>query len=170
MALALASTAGGPVAGATAAAPCHARQPLPPASQPRPALRRSQSKITPRMKLPPLPSRCFEPMATRAGAAQDRWSLRKRPPAGAALPARASPPGSTAPRPSIGFGWTSCPLAGGTLRLQCKAYMITAASDPFFSDEVPLANMCRVVPTAAQQGAQRGCKPIAMSSILPPGG
>jgi len=32
-------------------------------------------------------------------------------------------------------------LGGGTYRLQCKAYMVTGGSDPFFQDEVPLANV-----------------------------
>jgi hypothetical protein len=32
------------------------------------------------------------------------------------------------------------PLAGGTIRLHCKAYAITGGSDPFFQDEVPLSN------------------------------
>jgi hypothetical protein len=31
-------------------------------------------------------------------------------------------------------------LGGGTYRLQCKAFMVTGGSDPFFQDEVPLAN------------------------------
>ena len=30
---------------------------------------------------------------------------------------------------------------GGTYRLQCKAFMVTGGSDPFFQDEVPLANI-----------------------------
>jgi hypothetical protein len=30
---------------------------------------------------------------------------------------------------------------GGTYRLQCKAFMVTGGSDPFFQDEVPLANL-----------------------------
>jgi hypothetical protein len=33
------------------------------------------------------------------------------------------------------------PLAGGSYRLQCKAFMVTGGSDPFFQDEVPLANI-----------------------------
>jgi hypothetical protein len=33
------------------------------------------------------------------------------------------------------------PLAGGIYRVQCKAYMVTGGSDPFFQDEVPLANV-----------------------------
>src|SRR5262245_9825488 len=33
------------------------------------------------------------------------------------------------------------PLAGGIHRLQCKAFMITGGSDPFFQSEVPLANI-----------------------------
>lgn len=33
------------------------------------------------------------------------------------------------------------PLAGGQYRLQCKAFMVTGGSDPFFQDEVPLANI-----------------------------
>ena len=32
-------------------------------------------------------------------------------------------------------------LSGGQYRLQCKAYMITGGSDPFFQEEVPLANI-----------------------------
>jgi hypothetical protein len=32
------------------------------------------------------------------------------------------------------------PLAGGTLRLQCKAFMVTGGTDTFFQDEVPLTN------------------------------
>ncbi len=31
------------------------------------------------------------------------------------------------------------PLDDGSHRLQCKAYMLTGGSDPFFQDEVPLA-------------------------------
>jgi hypothetical protein len=33
------------------------------------------------------------------------------------------------------------PLSGGTYRLQCKAYMVTGGSDPFFQDEVPMTNI-----------------------------
>ena len=33
------------------------------------------------------------------------------------------------------------PLAGGQHRLQCKAFMVTGGSDPFFQSEVPLANI-----------------------------
>jgi hypothetical protein len=33
------------------------------------------------------------------------------------------------------------PLAGGTMRLHCKTYVITGGSDPFFQNEVPLSNM-----------------------------
>jgi hypothetical protein len=33
------------------------------------------------------------------------------------------------------------PLDDGGHRLQCKAYMLTGGSDPFFQDEVPLANI-----------------------------
>jgi hypothetical protein len=33
------------------------------------------------------------------------------------------------------------PLGGGSTRLQCKAYMVTGGSDPFFQNESPLANM-----------------------------
>ncbi len=32
-------------------------------------------------------------------------------------------------------------LADKQYRLQCKAYMVTGGSDPFFQEEVPLANM-----------------------------
>ncbi len=32
-------------------------------------------------------------------------------------------------------------LTGGTFRLQCKAYMVTGGSDPFFQDEVPVTNI-----------------------------
>jgi hypothetical protein len=32
-------------------------------------------------------------------------------------------------------------LSGGQYRLQCKAFMVTGGSDPFFQDEVPLANI-----------------------------
>ena len=33
------------------------------------------------------------------------------------------------------------PLSNGSYRLQCKAYMVTGGSDPFFQNEVPLANV-----------------------------
>jgi len=33
------------------------------------------------------------------------------------------------------------PLSGGTYRLQCKAYMVTGGSDPFFQDEVAVTNI-----------------------------
>ena len=33
------------------------------------------------------------------------------------------------------------PLGDGSHRLQCKAYMVTGGSDPFFQDEVPLAKI-----------------------------
>jgi hypothetical protein len=33
------------------------------------------------------------------------------------------------------------PLDDGSHRLQCKAYMVTGGSDPFFQDEVPLAKV-----------------------------
>jgi len=33
------------------------------------------------------------------------------------------------------------PLGSGTYRLQCRAYMVTGGSDPFFQDEVPVTNM-----------------------------
>jgi hypothetical protein len=33
------------------------------------------------------------------------------------------------------------PLGDGSHRLQCKAYMVSGGSDPFFQDEVPLANV-----------------------------
>jgi hypothetical protein len=32
------------------------------------------------------------------------------------------------------------PLGSGSYRLQCKAYMVTGGSDPFFQDEVPVTN------------------------------
>jgi len=32
-------------------------------------------------------------------------------------------------------------LSDGSFRLQCKAYMVSGGSDPFFQDEVPLANL-----------------------------
>ncbi len=32
-------------------------------------------------------------------------------------------------------------LSGGTFRLQCKAFVITGGSDPFFQEEVPLSNL-----------------------------
>jgi len=32
------------------------------------------------------------------------------------------------------------PLSGGAHRLQCKAFVVSGGSDPFFQDEVPLAN------------------------------
>jgi len=32
------------------------------------------------------------------------------------------------------------PVAQGSFRLECKAYMVTGGSDPFFQDEVPLAD------------------------------
>lgn len=32
------------------------------------------------------------------------------------------------------------PLVDGTHRLQCKAYMVTGGSDPFFQEEVPIAH------------------------------
>jgi hypothetical protein len=32
-------------------------------------------------------------------------------------------------------------LAGGTFRLQCKAFTVTGGSDPFFQDEVALTNI-----------------------------
>ncbi len=32
-------------------------------------------------------------------------------------------------------------LADGAYRLQCKAYKVSGGSDPFFQDEVPLANI-----------------------------
>jgi len=35
------------------------------------------------------------------------------------------------------------PLGGGQYRLQCKAFMVTGGNDPFFQDEVPLANVRR---------------------------
>jgi hypothetical protein len=34
-------------------------------------------------------------------------------------------------------------LTGGQYRLQCQAFMVTGGSDPFFQDEVPLANLRR---------------------------
>jgi hypothetical protein len=33
------------------------------------------------------------------------------------------------------------PLSGGAYRLQCKAFMVTGGSDPFFQDEVPVTNI-----------------------------
>jgi hypothetical protein len=33
------------------------------------------------------------------------------------------------------------PLADGSYRLQCKAYVVTGGPDPFFQDEVPLTNI-----------------------------
>jgi hypothetical protein len=33
------------------------------------------------------------------------------------------------------------PLSDGSNRLQCKAFMVTGGSDPFFQNEVPLANL-----------------------------
>ena len=36
---------------------------------------------------------------------------------------------------------TIVPLGDGSQRLQCKAYMVKGGSDPFFQDEVPLANV-----------------------------
>ncbi len=33
------------------------------------------------------------------------------------------------------------PLSGGSYRLQCKAFMVTGGSDPFFQDEVPVTNI-----------------------------
>jgi hypothetical protein len=33
------------------------------------------------------------------------------------------------------------PLAGGTYTLQCRAFMVTGGSDPFFQDEVPVTNI-----------------------------
>jgi hypothetical protein len=33
------------------------------------------------------------------------------------------------------------PLSDGSRRLQCKAFMVSGGSDPFFQDEVPLANV-----------------------------
>lgn len=33
------------------------------------------------------------------------------------------------------------PLLDGTHRLQCKAYMVTGGSDPFFQEEVPVAHV-----------------------------
>jgi hypothetical protein len=33
------------------------------------------------------------------------------------------------------------PLANGSYRLQCKAYMVTGGSDTFFQDEVPISNL-----------------------------
>lgn len=33
------------------------------------------------------------------------------------------------------------PLSDGSHRLQCKAFMVSGGSDPFFQDEVPLANV-----------------------------
>jgi hypothetical protein len=35
------------------------------------------------------------------------------------------------------------PLSGGVHRLQCKAFMVTGGSDPFFQDEVPVAHIRR---------------------------
>jgi hypothetical protein len=35
------------------------------------------------------------------------------------------------------------PLAGGTMRLHCKAYAVTGGSDPFFQDEVALSHARR---------------------------
>jgi hypothetical protein len=35
------------------------------------------------------------------------------------------------------------PVADGQHRLQCKAFMVTGGSDPFFQDEVPLAHVRR---------------------------
>jgi len=35
------------------------------------------------------------------------------------------------------------PLSESSHRLQCKAFMITGGSDPFFQDEVPLSNLRR---------------------------
>ena len=35
------------------------------------------------------------------------------------------------------------PLADGSHRLQCKAFMVSGGSDPFFQDEVPLSNVRR---------------------------
>jgi hypothetical protein len=32
------------------------------------------------------------------------------------------------------------PLSDGSFRLQCKAFMVTGGSDPFFQDEVPVMN------------------------------
>jgi hypothetical protein len=32
-------------------------------------------------------------------------------------------------------------LSDGSFRLQCKAFMVSGGSDPFFQDEVPLANI-----------------------------
>jgi hypothetical protein len=32
-------------------------------------------------------------------------------------------------------------LAGGTFRLQCKAFVVTGGSDPFFQDEVAMTNI-----------------------------
>ncbi len=35
------------------------------------------------------------------------------------------------------------PIGGGVYRLECKAYMVTGGSDPFFQDEVPMTNVRR---------------------------
>jgi hypothetical protein len=32
------------------------------------------------------------------------------------------------------------PVGANVYRLQCKAYMVSGGNDPFFQDEVPLAN------------------------------